>query len=160
MVIEIYKTPDRSEAMIAGRMETSTFNGWSFDHSANPKDEVESLGIAADLLRQMFSGLLALARNNAALARALASRGPDALGRLSNLHKTVDLLMDLDDLSLALPLRCRATALISSLTGEIDELTLCAAGDECSPERSGMAATPARQTRQSREVPCSRVSPK
>jgi hypothetical protein len=132
MAILIYKTPGRSNATIMAVMHSMTSNHRSFEHSEDPKDEVECLGIAADLLEQMFSALQALAANNAALARAMASRGPDALDHLSALHNAVELLLtDLDDRSIALPLRRRAKALISWLSREFDELTLCAASDEC-----------------------------
>jgi hypothetical protein len=129
--IVIYKTRVGSNATVSPTMDSTIFIRRSLELSEDPTDEVECFGIAADLLQQMFSALQALAPNNAALARAIASRGPDALDRLSTLHKVVNLLTELDDRSIDLPLRRRATALISWLTGAIDELTLCTACDEC-----------------------------
>jgi hypothetical protein len=111
-------------------MGSATFNRRSLEDPEDPEGEVECLGIAADLLQQMFSALQSLAANNAALDRAIASRGSDALRRLSTLHKAVDLLTNLDDRSIDLPLRRQARTLVSRLSADIDDLTLCAAADQ------------------------------
>jgi hypothetical protein len=96
------------------------------DPTEETLDEVEYICIAADLLRQMFVELQSLATRNPRLARALSCRGSDAHTHLRALCETIDRLLGVDDLSVAVPLRRRATALISSLSDEIDELTLCA----------------------------------
>jgi hypothetical protein len=111
-------------------MNSTTSNRGLVEYTEAPPDEVEYICIAAYLLQQMFSKLRTLAGNNTDLARAMSSRGSDARDRLCALHETVDLLMGVDDDSTAVPLRRRATALISWLSDEIDELTLFATGDE------------------------------
>jgi hypothetical protein len=105
----------------------------------DPLDEVEYICIAADLLQQMFSGLRALAANNTRLARALSIRGSNARARLCTLHEIVGMLMGVEDRLAAAPLRRRATALISWLSDEIDELSLCAAGGESPADTFGVA---------------------
>jgi hypothetical protein len=99
-------------------------------HTEEPLDEVEYICIAADLLHQMLFELQSLATRSPGLARALTDRGSDACARLCTLRETVELLLGIDDLSMAVPLRRRATALISWLSAEIDELTLLATGDD------------------------------
>jgi hypothetical protein len=93
-------------------------------------DAVEYLCLAADLLEQLFSELRSLAIDHPEFARALSSRGPDARARLWTLHEIVGLLRRSDDPSTAGQLTRRATALISWLSAKIDELTLCALGDD------------------------------
>ena len=110
-------------------MASTSFNRGSLEPSGAPESEIECLGLAVNLLQEMFGGLLLLARDNATLARALRQRGPEALERLSTLQEAVELLMELDGRSMALPLRRPAAALIAWLSGEIDELMLCAASD-------------------------------
>jgi hypothetical protein len=100
------------------------------ERTEKPLDELEYIRIAADMLQQLFSELRSLATSNPGLARALSSRGADARARLWTLHEIVDLLMGVDDLSMAVPLRRRATALISWLSNELDELTLRATTDD------------------------------
>jgi hypothetical protein len=117
-------------------MHSTRFNRGSLEDPDDPKDVVECLAIAADLLQQMFSALQALAANCAGLARAMTIRGPDVLDRLSMLHKAVDLLTALDDRSMASSSRRLATVLIAWLSDEIDELALFAASDECLGENS------------------------
>ena len=94
-----------------------------------PLDEVEYICIAADLLEQMFSELQSLATRNPGLARALSSRGSDTCLRLWTLRETIELLLGVDDFSNAVPLRRRATALISWLSDDIDQLALSATSD-------------------------------
>jgi hypothetical protein len=53
----------------------------------------------------------------------------DAWAWLWTLGDTVDLLIHSGDRSTAHQLSCRATALIFSLSEEIDELMLCVSGD-------------------------------
>jgi hypothetical protein len=93
-------------------------------------DEVEYLCIAADLLEQLFSELRSLAIDHPEFARALSSRGSDAPARLWTLHEIVGLLSRGVDRSSAAQLTRRATALISWLSAKLDEMTLCALGDE------------------------------
>jgi hypothetical protein len=100
------------------------------EQTEEPLDEVEYICIAADLLQQMLSELQSLANHSPGLARALSDRGSNACARLCALRETVELLLGIDDLSMAVPLRRRATALISWLSGEIDELTLFATSDD------------------------------
>jgi hypothetical protein len=100
------------------------------DQTEEPLDEVEYIRIAADLLQQMFSELRSLAASNTGLARALFSRGVDVRARLWTLHETVESLNGVDDLSMAIPLSRRATSLISWLSDAVDELALCATGDD------------------------------
>jgi hypothetical protein len=94
-------------------------------------DELEYICIAAELLQQMLSELRSLATSNPGLDRALSSRGSEVGARLWRLRETIDLLSGIDDLSMTVPLRRRATALISWLSDEIDALTLCATSDNC-----------------------------
>jgi hypothetical protein len=103
---------------------STPFNLGSVEDPEEPLDEVEYIRLAADLLQKLFSELQALTARNPGLARALSSRGADARAGLLTLHETVDLLMGVDDISMAVPLRRRATSLISWLSNEVDELTL------------------------------------
>jgi hypothetical protein len=102
-------------------------------------DEVAYLCIAADLLEQLFSELRSLAIDHPQFARALSSRGPDAQTRLWTLRQIVGLLSRGDDPLSAAQLTRRATALISWLSANLDELTLCALGDEY-PADTGLFA--------------------
>jgi hypothetical protein len=111
-------------------MRSTTTNRRLVEHTEDPPDAVEYICIATDLLQQMFSELQSLAANNTDLARAMSRRGSDVRDRLWTLHETADLLRSVNDHSIAVTLRRRATALISWLSAEIDELTLCATGDE------------------------------
>jgi hypothetical protein len=101
----------------------------NLEETEGPLSAVDYICAAADLLQQMFSELQSLAARNPVLARALSKHESDASAHLWTLHETIRLLLDVDDYSTALPLSRRATALISWLSDEIDELTLCATGD-------------------------------
>jgi hypothetical protein len=108
----------------------STSNRELAQHADDPRDEVEYLCIAADLLQQMFWDLRTLATNNIELARAISSRGSDAEDRLWTLQHVLDLLVGADSHSGAVLLKRQASALISWLSDEIDELSLYASNDE------------------------------
>jgi len=112
-------------------MTSTTSDSRLFDQSEDSLDEVEYICIAADILQEMFSALESLAAGNRGLALALTNRGPDARDGLSRLEEAVELLTRIDDRVLAIQLRRRATALISRLSDEIDELTLRATSEEC-----------------------------
>jgi hypothetical protein len=99
------------------------------EETEEPLSAVEYICIAADLLQQMFSELQSLATRKPGLARAVSDRESDASAQLWTLHETIKLLLVVDDVSTALPLSRRATALISWLSDEIDDLTLCATED-------------------------------
>jgi hypothetical protein len=100
------------------------------EYTEEPLDEVEYISIATELLQQLFGELRSLAMSSPALARALSTRGADARAYLWTLCETVALLKVVDDLSMAIPLRRRATALISCLSDEVDELALCATSND------------------------------
>src|SRR5882757_8834365 len=100
------------------------------DYPRDPLDDVEYILIAADLLHQMFVELQSLSTCNANLARVWSGHGSEAYTHLRILQETIDRLSGVDDLWVAAPLIRRATALISWLSDEIDELTWCAAGDQ------------------------------
>jgi hypothetical protein len=106
------------------------------DHPEDPLDDVEYICIAADLLHKMFVELQSLAASNPNLARAWCGHGSDAYAHLRTLQETIERLFGVDDLWVATPLIRRATALISWLSDEINELTLCAAGDSFPVESS------------------------
>jgi hypothetical protein len=100
------------------------------EQTEEPLSAVDYICTAADLLQQMFFELQSLATCNPGLARALSNRESDASAHLWTLHETIKLLLVVDDFSTALPLSRRATALISRLSEEIDELTLYATGED------------------------------
>ena len=97
-------------------------------------DVVEYVCIAADLLETVFAELRSLGIATRQFTRAMSSHESGMLARLSILHETAGLLMHETDPFTEAKLRGRATQLISWLSREIDELTLCAFGDECHPD--------------------------
>jgi hypothetical protein len=111
-------------------MHSTTTNPWLVERAEDPPDAMEYICIATDLLQQMFSALQSLATSNTDLARAMSTRESVIRHRLWTLHGTVDLLLRGQDESPIGALMRRATALISWLSAETDELALRAAGDE------------------------------
>jgi hypothetical protein len=93
-------------------------------------DDTGWICAAADLLLQMFVELEALSLGHPEFARTLCDRAPDAHARLKTLHEIVDALLLVGDDSLAAPLKRRASLLISRLSDELDELTLCAIDED------------------------------
>jgi hypothetical protein len=111
-------------------MRSTTTNPRLVEPTEDSVDAVEYIGMATDLLQQMFSELRSLAGNNTDLARAMSGRETALRDRLWTLHKTVDLLVSVNDDSIDPTLMRRARALISWLSAEIDELALSATGAE------------------------------
>ena len=98
-----------------------------------PPDTLDDTGwicAAADLLLQMFVELEALSLGHPEFARTLCSRAPDAEARLKTLHEIADALVLAGDDSVTVPLKRRASVLISRLSDELDELTLCAIDED------------------------------
>ncbi len=110
-------------------MHRPSFNRRFIGRAQQPFKEVECICIAADLLQQMLTELLTLATNNAGLARAMEDRLLYARDRLQRLRQTAGLLIGVDDEAIALALQRRASALITSLSDEFDELSLYAIDD-------------------------------
>jgi hypothetical protein len=100
-------------------------------------DDTGWICAAADLLLQMFVELEALSLGHPEFARTLCSQAPDTYARLKTLHQIADALVLAGDDSVTVPLKRRASALISRLSDELDELTLCAIdesfGDSLNP---------------------------
>jgi hypothetical protein len=111
-------------------MRSTTTNPRLVEPTEDSVDAVEHIGMATDLLQQMFSELRSLAGNNTDLARAMSGRESALRDRLWTLHETADLLVSVNDDSIDPTLMRRARALISWLSAEIDELALYATGDE------------------------------
>jgi hypothetical protein len=111
-------------------MRSTPSNLGRVELSEEPLDEAEYIAVATELLQQMFCELRSLATGNPALARALSTRGANARACLWTLCETVELLKAADDPSMANSLRRRATGLISWLSDEVDELALCATGND------------------------------
>jgi hypothetical protein len=101
-------------------------------HEESP-DAVQYICIAADLLQQMFFELCSLALNNPDLACAMSNRDSVLRYRLWVLCETATQLVRAEDAPVDVTLMRRATTLISWVSGEIDELTLCAVSDESAP---------------------------
>ena len=93
-------------------------------------DVLEYICIAADQLQIMISELRSLGVATRRFTLAMSSREPDMLSWLALLHETVDRLTLGSDPFTEAALAARATQLISWLSHEIDELTLCAFGEE------------------------------
>ena len=93
-------------------------------------DETAWICAAADLLLLMFVELEALGLGHPAFARTLRSRAPDAHARLRTLHEIVDSLLLANDEVVAAQLKRRAAVLITRLSDELDELTLCAIDED------------------------------
>jgi hypothetical protein len=93
-------------------------------------DETAWICAAADLLLLMFVELEALGLRHPAFARTLWSRAPDAHARLRTLHEIVDSLLIANDEVVAAQLKRRAAVLITRLSDELDELTLCAIDED------------------------------
>jgi hypothetical protein len=113
----------------ASSMHPTPSSVGNFEKTEEPLGEVEYICIAADLLQQMFDELRSLATGDPELAQALAKRGSDAYTCLWTLHETVDLMLGADDSSVEVALKRCATALISWLSDEFNDLTLCAGCD-------------------------------
>jgi hypothetical protein len=111
-------------------MRTTTTKPQLVEQTEESRDAVEYVCIATDLLQQMFSELLSLAANNTGLAHAISTRESDLRIRLWTLHETVTTLVSVNDQSTDVTLTRRATALISWISAEIDELALYATRDE------------------------------
>jgi hypothetical protein len=94
-----------------------------------PLGDAAYIRISADLLQQMFSELQTLATSNSRLSRAMAGREWHAQDRLWTLHETADKLLRVNDHSVTTSLKCRAIALIASLSDEFDELMPCVVVD-------------------------------
>jgi len=92
-------------------------------------DRVNYICVAADLLDQMFFELRSLAMNNPEFAGLLSDSESDARVGLWTLNEIVALLLRGDNPSIAEDLIHQATALISWLSANLDELTLCALRD-------------------------------
>jgi hypothetical protein len=93
-------------------------------------DETAWICAAADLLLLMFVELEALGLGHPAFARTLWSRAPDVHARLRTLHEIVDSLLIANDEVVAAQLKRRAAVLITRLSDELDELTLCAIDED------------------------------
>jgi hypothetical protein len=98
--------------------------------SEEPFTDLQYFCDAADLLQQMFSELQFLATRNPTLAYTMFDGESDAFLHMRTLLQTIDELLGVDDLTVAIPLRRRAGALISWLSNELDKLMLCAARGE------------------------------
>jgi hypothetical protein len=117
-------------------MRSTPSNGGIADHSEALLDDVEYICIAADLLHLMLVELQSLPVCNSTLARAWSDHGSEAYAHLQTLQETIERLLCIDDRWVAAPLIHRATALISWLSDDINELILCADGDSFSVESS------------------------
>jgi hypothetical protein len=102
-------------------------------------DEEQLIGLATDLLQQLYTELSSNAITDPRFARAMSIYAPDARAQLSILHIIVDVLTRGDAPSSAVPLKRGAMALVSCLAKQADVLWPYATDEDdpgdCLPDR-------------------------
>lgn len=98
------------------------------EHTEESLDEVNLMGVAADLLQQLFAELGSIATHSPQFALAMSLYAPDVRAQLSTLHTIADVLTHGDDPFSTGQLKHRAAVLISCLAEKADQLTRYAVG--------------------------------
>jgi hypothetical protein len=111
-------------------MRAASSKARTLNDPEEPLADLQYFSRATDLLQQMFAELQSLATCNPTLAYTMFDGESDAFLHMRTFLETIDELLGVDDLTVAIPLRRRAGALISWLSNEIDKLMLCAARGE------------------------------
>jgi hypothetical protein len=111
-------------------MRAASSKARTFHHPEEPLTDLQYFCQAIDLLQQLITELQFLTTQNPALAYTMFDGESAAFLHMRTLLETIDALLGVDDLSMAIPPRRRAAVLISWLSNEIEKLMLYAAWGE------------------------------